>query len=107
MTVADYLAGFLAVNGVRHVYGVPGGENVPVMDALRNAEVEYVLCHHETAAGFAADVTGQLTDRPGVCMSTVGPGAVNLAAAAASFASAAAISSALLTSAGKQMGPIA
>ena len=83
VTVAGYLADFLRERGVRHVFGLPGGENVPVIEALWRAGIEYVLVHHEAAAGFAADVTGQLTDRPGVCMATVGPGAVNLLATAA------------------------
>lgn len=83
VTVADYLASFLKAQGVRRIFGLPGGESVPVIEALRQAGVEYVLVHHEAAAGFAADVTGQLTDRPGVCMSTVGPGAANLLATAA------------------------
>lgn len=82
-SVADYLADFLRQQGVRHVFGLPGGENVPVIEAMRRADIAYVLVHHEAAAGFAADVTGQLTGRPGVCMSTVGPGAVNLLATAA------------------------
>jgi acetolactate synthase-1/2/3 large subunit len=83
VTVAEYLASFLKAQGVSHVFGLPGGENVPVIEALRQMGVEYVLVHHEATAGFAADVTGQLTDRPGVCMSTVGPGAANLLATAA------------------------
>jgi acetolactate synthase-1/2/3 large subunit len=83
MTVADYLAHFLQTQGVSHVFGLPGGENVPVIEALRRAGVAYVLVHHEAAAGFAADVTGQLTGRPGVCMSTIGPGAINLLATVA------------------------
>lgn len=82
MTVADYLVGFLREGGVARVFGVPGGENVPVIEALRRAGLAYVLFHHEAAAGYAAGVTGRLTDVPGVCMSTVGPGAMNLVAAA-------------------------
>lgn len=83
-TVADRVAAFLSTRDVRHVFGVPGGENVPLIEALRRAGIEYVLTHHEASAGFAADVTGQLTDRPGVALSTVGPGAVNLLTGAAS-----------------------
>ncbi len=83
MTVADYVAGFLKINGVKHIFGVPGGENVLFLDALRSAGLDFVLFSHEAPAGFAACVTGELTGIPGVCLSTVGPGAVNLAAAAA------------------------
>lgn len=82
-TVAAYLATFLHERGVSRVFGLPGGENVPVLEALRQTGIDFVLVHHESAAGFAADVTGQLTDQPGVCLATVGPGAVNLVATAA------------------------
>ena len=83
MILADYVARFLRMQGVDHVFGLPGGESVVLIEALRSAGIEFVLFGHETSAGYAADVTGQLTQRPGVCLSTVGPGAVNLAAAAA------------------------
>ncbi|MGB3713140.1 MAG: thiamine pyrophosphate-binding protein [Candidatus Promineifilaceae bacterium] len=83
MNLAEYVAQFLTVNGVSRIFGLPGGENVLFIEALRKAGLEFVLFHHEAAAGFAAGVTGQLTDRPGVCLSTVGPGAVNLVAPAA------------------------
>ena len=53
------------------------------MEALRREGIEFILFHHETAAGFAAGVAGQLTGLPGVCLSTIGPGAVNMVAAAA------------------------
>lgn len=82
MTIAEYLATFLKNSGVDTAFGLPGGENVPVVEALRQAGIGLVLMHHETSAAFAADVMGQLTARPGVCFSTVGPGAVNLAAGA-------------------------
>jgi acetolactate synthase-1/2/3 large subunit len=82
MTLADYLATFLKNNGVQTVFGLPGGENVPIIEALRQAGIPLTLFHHETSAAFAADVLGQLTDSPAVCLSTVGPGAVNLAAGA-------------------------
>jgi len=83
MMLADYVAQFLRMQGVGHVFGLPGGESVTLVEALRTKGIEFVLFSHEAAAGYAADVTGQLTQRPGVCLSTVGPGAVNLVAAAA------------------------
>jgi len=83
MMLADYVAQFLRMQGVGHVFGLPGGESVTLVEALRTTGIEFVLFSHEAAAGYAADVTGQLTQRPGVCLSTVGPGAVNLVAAAA------------------------
>jgi len=84
MTLADYLAQFLKIQGVTHIFGLPGGENVAIIEAMTQIDLEYILFHHEISTGFAADVTGQLTEIPGVCMSTSGPGAVNLAAVAAS-----------------------
>jgi acetolactate synthase-1/2/3 large subunit len=77
-TTAEYLAGFLRDRGVARIYGMPGGENTEVMVALRAAGVPFVLVHHEAVAAFAADAAGYLTGRPGVCLSTLGPGAANL-----------------------------
>jgi len=83
MNLSEYIAQFLKVNGVTHVFGLPGGENVLFLEALKKSKIEFILMHHEVQAGFAADVAGQLSGIPGVCLSTVGPGAVNSAAAAA------------------------
>ncbi len=83
LSVADGIAQFLKERGVRHIFGLPGGENVVLMDAFRRSGLHYILMHHEASAGFAAEVTGQLTDKPGVSLATLGPGAVNLLAAAA------------------------
>jgi acetolactate synthase-1/2/3 large subunit len=83
MNLAEYVAQFLKAQGVKHLFGLPGGENVAFLEAIRQAGMQFVLFHHEAAAGYAADVTGQLTDKPGVCLSTVGPGAANLVAGAA------------------------
>ncbi|MCY3749285.1 MAG: thiamine pyrophosphate-binding protein [Chloroflexi bacterium] len=78
VTVADALAAFLAKQGVRRAYGVTGGEMLPVLDALQRHGVDFILTHHEAAAAYMADTEGQLTGRPGVCLSTLGPGAANL-----------------------------
>ena len=78
VSVADAIAGFLAARGVRRAYGVTGGEMLPLLDALQRHGVEFVLTHHEAAAAYMADTEGQLTGRPGVCVSTLGPGAANL-----------------------------
>lgn len=83
MNLAEYVAQFLKTQGVKYLFGLPGGENVAFVEAIRQAGLQFVLFHHEAAAGYAADVTGQLTDKPGVCLSTVGPGAANLVAGAA------------------------
>ena len=78
VTVADTIAAFLAAQGVRRAYGVTGGEMLPLLDALQRYGLAFVLTHHEAAAAYMADTEGQLTGRPGVCISTLGPGAANL-----------------------------
>lgn len=78
VTVADGLAAFLAAHGVQRAYGVTGGEMLPVLDAFQRHGIEFILTHHEAAAAYMADTEGQLTGRPGVCVSTLGPGAANL-----------------------------
>jgi acetolactate synthase-1/2/3 large subunit len=64
--------------GVEYIFGVPGEENIDVMDALLDSPIRFVTTHHEQGAAFMADVYGRLTGRAGVCMSTLGPGATNL-----------------------------
>ena len=64
--------------GVEFIFGVPGEENIDVMDALLDSRIKFVTVHHEQGAAFMADVYGRLTGRAGVCMSTLGPGATNL-----------------------------
>lgn len=77
-TNAGVLAGVLREAGVRRLFGHPGGEIVLFLDACRRVGIEFHLIAHEASAAFMADVTGQLTGVPGVCVSTVGPGATNL-----------------------------
>ena len=77
-SVAELVATFLAEHGVRRAYGVTGGEVLHVVDALRARDVEFILTHHEASAAYMADTEGQLGGRPGVCISTLGPGAANL-----------------------------
>ena len=60
------------------MFGLPGGEILDFMDAARRAGIEFVLTRHEATASFMADVTGQISGTPGVCVSTLGPGAVNM-----------------------------
>jgi acetolactate synthase-1/2/3 large subunit len=64
--------------GVRWVFGIPSGPVLPLIEALRKSSVEYVLTASETSAGFMAATVGYLTGIPGVCVSTLGPGATNL-----------------------------
>jgi acetolactate synthase-1/2/3 large subunit len=68
---------------VTHVYGVPGEENADFMLSLEDSSIEFVLCRQEQGAAFMAEVHGRLTGEPGVCLSTLGPGATNLMTAVA------------------------
>jgi acetolactate synthase-1/2/3 large subunit len=77
-TAAELLVRCLENEGVQYIFGIPGEENIDVMDALLSSSVKFVTCHHEQGAAFMADVWGRLTGEPGVCMSTLGPGATNL-----------------------------
>ena len=80
MTNVELIVQMLAQAGVRHVFGVPSGPVLALIDALRRArDVDWVLTASETSAGFMAEATGRITGVPGVCVSTVGPGATNLA----------------------------
>ncbi len=65
--------------GVRWVFGVPSGPVLPLIEALQTSPIDYVLTASETSAGFMAATVGALTGIPGVCVSTLGPGATNLA----------------------------
>lgn len=78
MTAAKLLVKCLEHEGVDYIFGIPGEENIAVMDALLDSPIEFIITRHEQAAAFMADVYGRLTGRAGVCMSTLGPGATNL-----------------------------
>ena len=73
----------LEAEGVRRIYGVPGEENLDLLEALRQSAIELVITRHEQAAGFMAAIEGRLTGKAGVCLATLGPGATNLVTAAA------------------------
>lgn len=77
-TCAQVLARTLHDAGVRRVFGLPGGEILQFIEAARAVGIEFVLARHEAHAAFMADATGQLSGVPGVCLSTLGPGAVNM-----------------------------
>src|SRR5690606_17799979 len=64
----------LAREGVRHVFGYPGGAIMPVYDALPGSGLNHILVRHEQAAALAADAYGRVTGEPGVCIATSGPG---------------------------------
>jgi acetolactate synthase I/II/III large subunit len=78
VTVAEYIANQLFNQGVRYVFGIPGGPSIPYMEAFRSAGIEFILTSNEAAAGIMADVTGRLTGIPGICHATFGPGATNI-----------------------------
>lgn len=78
MNNADLIVRVLRDAGIRHGFGVPSGNVLPLMDAMRSGGLGFVLTAHEGSAGFAADVTGRMTGVPGLCISTLGPGATNL-----------------------------
>lgn len=78
MRAADLLIKCLEHEGVDYIFGVPGEENLDVMDALLDSTIEFVVTRHETSAAFMAGTYGRLTGKPGVCLATLGPGATNL-----------------------------
>ncbi|MGG5822377.1 acetolactate synthase large subunit [Falsiroseomonas sp. HW251] len=80
---SDLLVRALENEGVDRIFGVPGEENLDVVESLRHSRIELVLTRHEQAAGFMAATHGRLTGRPGVCISTLGPGALNFSTSAA------------------------
>lgn len=77
-TVAQIIARTLATAGVRYVFGHPGGEVAHLLEALRQEGVAFVLTRHEATAAYLAASWGELSGQPGVCLSTLGPGASNL-----------------------------
>ena len=80
---SDLLVAALANEGVEQIFGVPGEENLDVVESLRTSKIKLILTRHEQAAAFMAATHGRLTGTPGVCISTLGPGALNLSTGAA------------------------
>ena len=80
---ADLLVAALENEGVERIFGIPGEENLAIVESLRRSKIELVLTRHEQAAAFMAATYGRLTGKPGVCLSTLGPGALNLCTGAA------------------------
>jgi acetolactate synthase I/II/III large subunit len=76
--IADLMVRCLENEGVTHVFGVPGEENIHLVEALSRSPIRYVLVRHEQGASFMAETYGRLTGRAGVCSATLGPGAINL-----------------------------
>ena len=80
---SDLLIKALENEGVDKIFGIPGEENLDVVESIRNSKIELVLTRHEQAAAFMAATYGRLTGKPGVCITTLGPGALNLSTGAA------------------------
>src|SRR3984893_12055645 len=79
MNNADLIVATLKSAGITRGFGIPSGNVLPLMEAMRQGGIDFVLTAHEGSAGFAADVTGRITGAPGLCIATLGPGATNLA----------------------------
>lgn len=78
MKVSDLLVECLVTEGVEYIFGIPGEEILDVVDSLSQSRISFVPTRHEQGAAFMANVYGRLTGKPGVCLSTLGPGATNL-----------------------------
>ena len=83
MKASDLFVQALESEGVEYLFGIPGEENLDLLESLRQSSIRLILTRHEQAAGFMAATYGRLTGRTGVCLSTLGPGATNLVTAAA------------------------
>ncbi len=80
---SDLFVAALENEGVDRIFGVPGEENLDLLESLRHSSIELVLTRHEQAAAFMAATHGRLTGKPGVCLATLGPGALNFSTGAA------------------------
>ena len=78
MKASELFIRSLENEGVEYIFGIPGEENLDVMDALLDSNIQFITTRHEQGAAFMADVYGRLTGRAGVCLATLGPGATNL-----------------------------
>ncbi|MCC5796179.1 MAG: acetolactate synthase large subunit [Methylophaga sp.] len=83
MKTADLFVKALENEGVEYIFGIPGEENLDFLDALQHSSIKLIVTRHEQGAGFMAANYGRLTGKPGVCLSTLGPGATNLVTPAA------------------------
>ncbi len=78
LNAAQLLVRCLENEGVKYVFGIPGEENIHFIDAFNRSSIRFILVRHEQGAAFMADIYGRLTGRAGVCVATLGPGAINL-----------------------------
>jgi acetolactate synthase-1/2/3 large subunit len=80
---SDLLVAALENEGVDRIFGIPGEENLDIVESIRRSSIDLILTRHEQAAAFMAATFGRLTGKPGVCITTLGPGALNLSTGAA------------------------
>jgi len=78
MKASELFVKCLENEGVEYIFGIPGEENLDVMDSLLDSKIRFITTRHEQGAAFMADVYGRLTGKAGVCIGTLGPGATNL-----------------------------
>ena len=83
MKASDLFVKALENEGVKYIFALPGEENLDLLQSLKNSSIKFILNRHEQGAGFMAATYGRLTGQPGVCLSTLGPGATNLMTPAA------------------------
>ncbi|MFO7823302.1 MAG: acetolactate synthase large subunit [Cyclobacterium sp.] len=83
MKASDLFVKALEKEGVEYIFGVPGEENLDLLESLSKSSIKLILTRHEQGAGFMAATYGRLTGKPGVCLATLGPGATNLVTPAA------------------------
>ena len=83
MKASDLFVKALENEGVEYIFGIPGEENLDLLESLRESNIKLIVTRHEQAAGFMAATYGRLTGKTGVCLSTLGPGATNFVTAAA------------------------
>jgi acetolactate synthase-1/2/3 large subunit len=83
MKASDLFVKALEAEGVKYVFGIPGEENLDLLESLRTSSIKLILTRHEQGAGFMAATYGRLTGKAGVCLATLGPGATNFVTAAA------------------------
>ncbi|MET0810535.1 MAG: thiamine pyrophosphate-binding protein, partial [Thermoleophilaceae bacterium] len=75
---SDLFVECLEVEGVKHVFGIPGEETLDLNESLSRSSIDFVPVRHEQGGAYMADVYGRLTGHAGVCLGTLGPGALNL-----------------------------
>ena len=83
MKASDLLVRALENEGVEYIFGIPGEENLDLLESLRTSTIKLALTRHEQPAGFMGATVGRLTGRTGVCLATLGPGATNFVTSAA------------------------